>query len=687
MKRSLTASLALAPLLAAVSLHAAEPTRKTALLPDDRLAAIVAEASAAPVKDAVATLAQWHRVQASAGFHDAAAFIAARARAYGLEDVTIHSFPADGVTRYGTFLSYLGWEATSGVLSEAGPKGATLADYSKMKVALADYSNSADVTAALVDVGDGTKEADYAGKDVRGKLVLAGGNVAVVHAQAVEKKGAAGIVSHQQNQTTGWSGDYPDNVRWGHLSPYNVKNTFAFMVSAKKARELSGRLARGEEIRLHARVVAKVVPDAFEVVTGLIKGSDPAAGEVLVTSHLCHQSPGANDDASGAATALEVARVTAKLVKDGKLPRPRRTIRFVWPPEIAGTQAYLFRNPDVVRSAKAALHLDMVGGSHAVTKAILHLTRTPASLPSAVSDVSAVFGEYVIDGSRRAAMTGDAADAIYAPDGTKEMLVADVSPFTMGSDHDVLQEGSYRIPTIYLNDWPDVFIHTNNDLPSNLDATKLRRVCVIATASSYFLASAGPDEAKRLALEAFARGAGRQGDALRRALLVGDSGPVTVERFEEAQRIVDEAARVEREALASVKAFAPGDGGLATLVDSLVAAIAARAKEGRDAVTRHVAIPAAVVPEDPAARVVPKRSAEPRGPVSVYYGDYLLEKLGASSTVDEMVQYETLNLVDGKRTAREIRDVLRTYAPVSSQDVVDYLKVLEKAGLVTLGTK
>jgi len=39
-------------------------------------------------------------------------------------------------------------------------------------VVLAEDSESADVTAELLDVGEGGKESDYSGKDVKGKIVL-----------------------------------------------------------------------------------------------------------------------------------------------------------------------------------------------------------------------------------------------------------------------------------------------------------------------------------------------------------------------------------------------------------------------------------------------------------------------------------------------------------------------------------
>jgi hypothetical protein len=158
---------------------------KTSLLPDSQLNLIVQEASGSMAKDTVTMLGTMHRVQGSSGFHDAAVYMAGRAKEYGLENVEIETFPADGKTTYNTFKSYFGWEAESGILTEVSPGKDVVADYSKMRVALADYSNDSDVTAELIDVGPGTLETDYTRKEVKGKIVLARGNVAEVHKQAV----------------------------------------------------------------------------------------------------------------------------------------------------------------------------------------------------------------------------------------------------------------------------------------------------------------------------------------------------------------------------------------------------------------------------------------------------------------------------------------------------------------------
>src|SRR5258708_20495259 len=98
--------------------------------------------------------------------------------------------------------SYLGWNVEAGQLWEVRPQHLLLGDWATDPIRLADYSHSADVEAALVDVGDGSHEADYRNKDVRGKIVLADGVLARVQELAVRQHEAVGILSDMPNQTT-----------------------------------------------------------------------------------------------------------------------------------------------------------------------------------------------------------------------------------------------------------------------------------------------------------------------------------------------------------------------------------------------------------------------------------------------------------------------------------------------------
>jgi hypothetical protein len=670
--------------------------RKVTLMSDEALEAIRDEVSGAAAKATVRELAQMHRVQASEGYRRAAELMKERATAFGLSGVEIEKLPADGETLYRHFRAYYGWRAEAGRLWEVSPRNERLGDYGEMKVALADYSQDAEVTADLVDVGQGDSENDYRGKDVRGKIVLAGGSLPAVHRLAVEERGAAGMLSYFPNQRTGWSGDDPDLVRWGHLDPANTRNTFAFMTSPRQARALQARLASGETIRLRAEVKARLVPDYFEVTTGVIPGTDLTNEEIVFTCHLDHQSPGANDNASGAAAILEAARTLSLLIKTGALPPPRRTIRFVWPPEISGSFAYLVRRPEIASRLKAGIHMDMVGGAPAATKSVFFVSRPPASIPSFIGDVGEVFFEYVKDGSRRVTSRGDFTEAILSPEGTKEDFVAEMQGLDLGSDHQVFGDSAFGIPMLYFHDWPDVYIHTNKDVPENLDATKLQRVAFLGAAIGYTLASVGASEAPALLAESAGRGAMRLGADRARALAVMSAaeGEAVHQAYREARNRIRYGLRREKDGLESIVKFTGTRTDLGPWnqsLESIHAGDVIAARTTYDALCRERGI--APLADDalepkPTAKGsrVPVRSETVQGPTNLYYYDQLAATLGPdtpSISLDELAQFEVLNFTDGRRTVAEIRDAVSAELnPVSIEAVSEYLEVLARARVV-----
>src|SRR5206468_4082977 len=135
------------------------------------------------------------------------------------------------------------------------------------------------------------------------------------------------------------------------------------------------------------------------------------------------------------------------------------------------------------------IHLDMVGGDPFITKSVLHVTRSPWSIASVTDDVAEAFGRYVIEGSMRAAGEGDRTRAIRSQSGSKDAFWADITPYESGSDHWIYQEGGITIPTIYLRDRPDIYIHTTGDVVDNIEPTKIKRSAFIAAASGYYLAT------------------------------------------------------------------------------------------------------------------------------------------------------------------------------------------------------
>ncbi len=232
------------------------------LLPDSVIAALSQELSGETAKSNLEYIARYHRMRGSRGFRSAAEHIVKRLREYGITDAQIEQFPADGKLFYGTQKSRPPWDAEFAELWElretngSWTRQARLASWDAMPITLAQDSESGEATAELIDVNNGTSESDYAGKEVRGKIVLAAAQPGAVSPLAVERFGAAGIVSYAQNQRSAWWGENENLVRWGHLDTFAAKPAFAFMVSLKQARNFQTRLARGEKVRLHAIVRA-----------------------------------------------------------------------------------------------------------------------------------------------------------------------------------------------------------------------------------------------------------------------------------------------------------------------------------------------------------------------------------------------------------------------------------------------
>ena len=259
MKSSLAAALFL------VAGAAAAEDRAIPFWPDAVPAAIHAAVDGGEALETVRALAKFHRVQGSPGYFAAAEYLKTKLTAAGLANAAIERFPADGKTRYAHFRSYYGWTPLRARLEEVSPRAGLVTSFPELPVALADYSQDASLSAELVDVGRGTDPQDYAGKAVAGRIVLADGPLPAVHRLACEERKASGFLSAYPNQTTAWSGDDRDLVRWGHLSPYRLDNRFAFMVSKRQAEDFRARLAGGERIVLRATVAAKMKPATFDV--------------------------------------------------------------------------------------------------------------------------------------------------------------------------------------------------------------------------------------------------------------------------------------------------------------------------------------------------------------------------------------------------------------------------------------
>src|SRR5512136_3270036 len=291
---------------------------------------IIGEASGETATNHVMAMAGFprnRRAAEDAGTLTEAQYVLARLKEHGLADAAILRFPG-GET----------WDGVKGELWEVRPGREKIASYTDLTAMLASGSASADVTAELVWVEEGEAK-DFEGLDVKGKILLTSGSAGMVHNTGCLKNGAAGVVSFASPRPL----FDPLIIPWGGLYARGSDAKFAFLVPPREGVLLRDRLKRGEKITVHAVVETKTEKTDLQDVVAAIPDTDPNSEEVIVTAHIFegYAMFGANDNSSGSCAMLEAARTLQTLIADGRLPRPKRTIRFLWVPEFSGTIPYV----------------------------------------------------------------------------------------------------------------------------------------------------------------------------------------------------------------------------------------------------------------------------------------------------------------------------------------------------------
>ena len=721
LRRIVIAVSALAVLAAAAVRPAAqEQYDKQTLLPARALAAIANEVSGAQALNHVIDIAGYERDRKAGeygtGFPREAEVVAAIAREAGLSDVAILRPSGEARPQ---------WDGEEGEvwIEEPAASRRLLTRYRDIAATLASNSLSTDTAAELVFVGRGDREADYAGKDVKGKIVLGWGSLGGIHRLAVTRFGAAGALSY--GVSSGKPIDRPDQIVWGGIGAFPAEGEksglsrqgwWGFNLSHRMGMQLIDLLDRGP-VRLKVKVRATQYPMQLPTVTATIPGdgSVPAEAkdEVVFVAHLFEGATkqGANDNTSGVAVQLEIGRAWAALVKAGALPRPRRTVRFLWVPEISGTMAYLREHREEAVRMLAAINMDMVGANQTIHKNSANLSFTPFSLPSFVNDVGAQFTEWVGDTNREKVHNRRIAYAfqnpMIDPRGSQDPFRFAVDKFYGATDNQPFVDYTPRIPAISFDNWPDIAYHTSEDSPAVLDATQMKRMAFIGLSIAAVLAAATPADAPALASLSAASGQRRIGEYLTNAMMMiveAQTADALQAAYKEALNIVRWAYWRETEQVRSATIIAAGNSRLAGRVGAIAAAMAAgeavdrkrveAAYQGRaEALNALAAVTVALTPEEEvAARLIPKMNTSggpaqrpgggpggPGGPGSPG---------GPAPTLTGYYASEARSLVDGTRSVLDIRGAISAeFGPVPLERVVAFFRNAEKAGTMTITEK
>ncbi|AFL94952.1 putative aminopeptidase 2 [Thermococcus cleftensis] len=412
----------------------------------------------------MAEISRFHRIQGSRELVEAVEFIEGELRSLGIKP-RLYEESYDGRSRYLTLKAPIAWDLVRGEIEILGKTLTT----SISPLLVMAHSPGGRAEGEVVHIA---REEDW--DRAEGRIVLVGREWRDAYRRANEV-GAVGFIAYRE----GTGGAFPyiglfltrDDLEWARIP--------AVAVPENIAREIIGKLNSGE--RVNARIEVEVSISGRQVLP-ILYAEIGRPLFVLLTAHVCHPKPGANDNASGSAMLIELARVLSELYDDSF----RFGFAFLWVPEYYGTQAFIERHAEL-DNYYAVINLDMVAGSPDRSGSAVMLVRTPASRFSVVSGLL----EYYLD-------LANAGEKSFSGSHLPRLRFRSY-PYEMGSDHDVFN--FFGIPAVMPITWPDRFYHSSED---TIDKVSLESIDVIGRA---VLATAlALARAKKSELQRFARG-------------------------------------------------------------------------------------------------------------------------------------------------------------------------------------
>ena len=483
-----------APFLAAHTLPAQQATNSAPVVssPSAALHALVADRySGDSAFKTVAFLDQYVRWPGNRGFDASIAHIVSQLESSG--------YVREDRARSGDRLTYRverypmaapAWEPLDASLTIVGERVPVLRfNSNRNMLATNSYATPAGgVTAELVYAGRGTA-AELDAAQVRGKIVLADQNVGRLFTAAVVQRGAQGVLGYSlpdylepaKNRNSIQFGSIPRDTAargWGIALSY---------AAHERLREAVQRAGPAPHVKVTTEV--RWTPNAVEqAVIADVKGARHPNERFVFSAHV--QEPGANDNASGVGAQVEMARVVAGLVREGRVS-PDRTITMLWGLEIRSTERYLTQDRARADGVKWGLSLDMVGEDTKKTGGTFLIEKMPD--PSAIwtrgDDQHTEWGGSAL---KKEDMTphyfNDFVLGRALEQAATNGWVVRTNPYEGGSDHTPFLRA--KKPGLLFWHFTDHFYHTDGDRIDKVSADELRNVGITALVSALTLTTA-----------------------------------------------------------------------------------------------------------------------------------------------------------------------------------------------------
>lgn len=381
----------------------------------------------------------------SRSFAKTALHVADRLREIGLAQTRIDEVPADNRTRYSGWTTAQAWDIDCGVLTIVRPQRRLLADWRAFPQHVIMRSESASGVFPVV-AWNGADEVD-----LRGRIAFTHQRPAEVQ-HLIKAAGGQGLISDFLPELPGvrTREEALDHVLWEQVCfRPNPGGMWGFMISPEQGQWLETLLSRGP-VTADVALEAHAYDGVTRTVDALLAADAPEGPELLLVAHL--YEPGANDNASGAALALEAARTIYELQQAGKV-RLKRPVRFLFALEGRGTMAWVHRHQADCRRLIAGLNLDEIGVDQSIGRSTAQVFLPPYSNPSFVGDLLAELAAQVLPPAVRWKTVADRADIILD---------------TRFSDP------SLGVPTPSIIQYPAWTYHTSKDTPEVLSPAILQ---------------------------------------------------------------------------------------------------------------------------------------------------------------------------------------------------------------------
>ena len=629
-------------------------------------------------------LTRFYRSPGASGYHRASDYTAGLLRDAGMDRVWVERFPLDGETRYLGQLMPMAWEPISAELRLGSPEGELMVSYEDAYSCLPWWCQptpEGGVTIELVDVGTGERPEDYQRKDVKGKAVLVRSNPrpgGFAHAATLAMEaGAAGVITDYLLYETApfrTRESLPDAVQLLRMPSQQYNSAWSLAVDYHAGEKLAA-VAAGDDPRVYVDIRCRNFKGEAQNLLADISGTDKADEYLMFVCHATAGTrPGANC-ASGPAMLAAMARVMCGLISSGRVPRPRRTIRFLVNVEGHGSKHYIHNHRDEIDNTIACIALDSVAHDQQKCKSALLYYHSPDSLPTFINDY---FVGVMNDTPRETRWVFHTADTVPFVNFLDH-------PYTPWSDNKYYPV--FGVPSPLLMSWPDLYFHTQLLTADNLDPAVFRRCGIPTVLAALELASAGPGEALDIMREVGARSEARLAQMGLEARRTGDAGRIRRRMSTLAERdrravestlaLVDARERADHPELDSTKTA------LQQAITERLAEATAWLGDGGD--------PREFGP----GKVTPKRTVE-RDPATLAGTGYwdLYEMAEEMQARDPKMNYDSLriigdevwNFADGTRTVNQIADAIGAEFDfdLEPRHVLKLYQGLEREGLVTL---